>query len=92
MRRSPSPLRATSSPSAERGIDVGGRPKVRSALIRHIVQEPEMFDFSVGQFVGSTVAQRGVRSSRPAGDLAGVSAALHPILRRRKYELSNKLL
>ena len=33
MRRSPSPLRVTSSPSAELGVDVGGRPQLRSAFL-----------------------------------------------------------
>jgi len=78
MRRSLSPLRATSSPSAELGVDVEGRPKLRSAFLPHITQEPEVSELAFGPFMGSTDATFGAHPFRPAGDPAGPSAAPHP--------------
>lgn len=57
MRRSSTPLRATSSPSAGNGVDVKGRPKLRSAFLLHTRQEPEFPKPSLGLSVGSTDAQ-----------------------------------
>lgn len=68
MRRSLSPLRVTSSASAELGVDVGGRPKLRSAFLPHITQEPEVPDFDVGHFVDSTDAQLERAHASPLGD------------------------
>lgn len=82
MRRSPTPLRAISSPSAEPGVD-GGRIGFRSAFLPHITQEPEVSEFVLGHLVGSTDAPNGAHHFQPAGDLAGSGAAPHPILRRR---------
>jgi hypothetical protein len=93
MRPSQPPLRANSSPSAELGVDVGGRARVRSAFIPHITREPKVAELSLGHFVGSTDATRGARSSGQSETCAGPSAAPNIFLRRRKaYELSNKLL
>ena len=78
MRRSQSPLRAISSPSAEPGVD-GGRIGLRSAFLPHMTQEPEVSGFVLGHFVGSIDASPGARHFQPAGDPAGSSAAPHPI-------------
>jgi hypothetical protein len=83
MRRSPSPLRAISSPSAELGVDVR-RPGLRSAFLPHIIQEPGLSDLAFGYFPGSTDAQSGARSSQPDGDLARFSAAPHPFSEEEK--------
>ena len=78
MRRSPSPLRAISSPSAEPGVD-GGRTGLRSAFLPHTTQEPEVSDIDLGHFVDSTDAPPGARHFQLAGDLAGSGAAPRPI-------------
>ena len=94
MRRSPSPLRAISSPSAELGVDVGGRIGLRSAFLPHITPEPEFPSTSLGHFVGSINAREwGSPMSRLRGDANRTGAAPHThFLRRKTYDLSNKLL
>lgn len=80
MRRSPSPLRATSSPSAELGVDVKDRPGLRSAFLPHLNQEPEVPRSNLGYFMGSTDAQNGARliCRHPGDVIAGPSAAPQP--------------
>jgi hypothetical protein len=83
MRRSPSPLRVTSSPSAETGVDVR-RPRLRSAFLPHIIQEPGVSDLAFGYFPGSIDAPQGARSSDQLETCARSSAAPHPISEEEK--------
>ena len=83
MRRSPSPLRVTSSPSAELGVDVR-RPQLRSAFIPHMIEEPELSGLTAGHFMGSTNATRGARSFGQLETCAGSSPAPHPISEEEK--------
>ena len=93
MRRSVPPLRATSSPSAEVGVDVAGLRNMRQACLQPFNQQPEVPSFYLGHLVGSTHPQIGARSMcRHPGDvIAGPSAAPHPQLLRRKYEFAKLL-
>jgi hypothetical protein len=93
MRRSPSPLRATSSPSAELGVDVAGLRNMRQACFQPFNQQPEVSSFCLGHLVGSTHPQIGARSMcRHPGDvIAGPSAAPNPQSLRRRYEFENML-
>jgi hypothetical protein len=84
MRRSPSPLRALSSPSADIGVDVTGRLKFRSAFVPHISQEPEFSGTSLGQFVGSIDAREWGTPSRLAGDVSRRGAAPQPFSEEEK--------
>jgi hypothetical protein len=93
MRRSHTPLRVTSSPSAEVGVDVAGLRNMRHACFQPFDQQPEVSSLYLGHLVGSTHAQIGARSMcRHPGDMiAGPSAAPQPHFLRRKYEYRNML-
>ena len=85
MRRSPSPLRALSSPSADFGVDVMGRPKLRSAFLPHVSQDIEFPSASLGQFVGSIYAREwGSPTSRLVGDASWTGAAPQPFSEEEK--------
>lgn len=83
MRRSPSPLRAISSPCAELGVDVGGRPKLRSAFVPHTIQGTEVLGYRFEHF-GSTDAQDWSSPSPLAGDASRPGAAPQPFSEEEK--------
>lgn len=58
MRRSLTPLRATSSPAAELGVDAAGLRNMRQACFQPFNQQPEDPSFCLGHFVGSTHATK----------------------------------
>jgi hypothetical protein len=93
MRRSLTPLRATSSPSAEFGVDIAGLRSMRQACFQSFNRQPEVPSFSLGHFVGSTHAPIGALSMcrHPGNVIAGLSAAPQPQFLRRKYEFTNML-
>jgi hypothetical protein len=85
MRRSPTPLRAISSPSAELGVDVGGRIGLRSAFLPHISHEPDFPSTSLGHFVGSIDAREwGSPTVRLVGDASRTVAAPQPFSEEEK--------
>ena len=85
MRRTQPFVRAISSPSAELGVDVGGRVGLRSAFLPHISQEPEFSRTSIGYFVGSIDAQPwGSPMNRLAGDASRFGVAPQPFSEEEK--------
>jgi hypothetical protein len=78
MCRSLPPLRTTSSPSAEPGVDLKDRPELRSAFLPHLNQEPKVARTSPGYFVGSTDVQEWSSPSQLAGDASRPGAAPQP--------------
>ena len=85
MRLSQPSLRAISSPSAELGVDVGGRIGLRSAFLPHINQDPEFPSSSRGHFVRSIDAwELGSPTSPLVGDPSRTVAAPQPISKEEK--------
>jgi hypothetical protein len=80
MRRSRTPLRVTSSPSAEAGVGVAGLRNMRQACFQSFNQQPEVSSLCLGHLVGPTHPQIGARSMcrHPGDTIAGPSAAPNP--------------